>query len=92
MPFLFLLDIQSLFCVFFFIYFRLNEGFTQFNERKILGRLGSEKTRQLECILGLNDLRNAVEQFGHDSPYTNLVLKYALDDFIFFFQFRYGSF
>jgi len=60
-------------------HFWLNEGFTQFNERKILGRLAnSEKVRQLECILGLNDLKTAVDRFGHEHPFTQLVVK--LDD------------
>jgi aminopeptidase N len=43
-----------------FEHFWLNEGFTVFVERKILGKLHGEKARHLSAIGGLKDLRDAV--------------------------------
>lgn len=57
-----------------FEHFWLNEGFTMFVERKIAGRMESEKYRQFSAINGLNDLREAVIQMGEDNPFTKLVV------------------
>ncbi|XP_072026586.1 leukotriene A-4 hydrolase-like isoform X2 [Amphiura filiformis] len=52
----------------------LNEGFTVFVERKILGRMkGSEKERHFQCIGGQGKLIYAVETFGESHPYTHLL-------------------
>ena len=56
-------------------HFWLNEGFTMFLERKILARVhgDNEALRQFNAICGLADLKEAIEQFGPDSPATLLV-------------------
>ena len=56
-------------------HFWLNEGFTMFLERKILARVhgDNEPLRQFNAICGLADLKEAIEQFGQDSPATLLV-------------------
>lgn len=56
-------------------HFWLNEGFTMFLERKILARVhgNNEALRQFNAICGLADLKEAIEQFGEDSPATLLV-------------------
>ncbi len=56
-------------------HFWLNEGFTMFLERKIIASLhgNNEALRQFNAICGLADLKEAVEQFGVDSPATLLV-------------------
>ncbi|XP_077972120.1 leukotriene A-4 hydrolase-like [Styela clava] len=54
-------------------HFWLNEGHTVFLERKIVGRLNDEKTRQFQAINGLKDLHGSIEVFGHDNHLTNLV-------------------
>ncbi|KAI8073423.1 peptidase family M1-domain-containing protein [Gilbertella persicaria] len=50
----------------------LNEGWTVFIERKILGRLHGEPTRQFEALSGLKSLQESVDLFGKDSPKTVL--------------------
>ncbi|ORE02388.1 leukotriene A-4 hydrol [Rhizopus microsporus var. microsporus] len=50
----------------------LNEGWTVFIERKILGRLHGEATRQFEALSGLKSLQESVDLFGSDSPKTVL--------------------
>ncbi|KAI9486963.1 MAG: peptidase family M1-domain-containing protein [Benjaminiella poitrasii] len=50
----------------------LNEGWTVFIERKILGRLYGEATRQFEALSGLKALQESVDLFGKDSPKTVL--------------------
>ena len=56
-------------------HFWLNEGFTVFTERKILARLENESIRHFDYILGQKDLKDAVELFGEDHPFTALVPK-----------------
>ncbi|KAL6763643.1 peptidase family M1-domain-containing protein [Haematococcus lacustris] len=53
--------------------FWLNEGWTVFIERKILGRLHGEATRQFHASRGALDLAEDVARFGVDHPYTRLV-------------------
>lgn len=55
--------------------FWLNEGFTVYTERNILGRMYGEATRQFEYILGNQALLSALEHFGKDHPFTALVPK-----------------
>ncbi|GAA5813641.1 hypothetical protein MFLAVUS_007125 [Mucor flavus] len=50
----------------------LNEGWTVFIERKILGRLQGEATRQFEALSGLKSLQESVDLFGADSLKTVL--------------------
>ncbi|KAG1469991.1 hypothetical protein G6F56_002938 [Rhizopus delemar] len=50
----------------------LNEGWTVFIERKILGRLYGEATRQFEALSGLKSLQESVDLFGSDSAKTVL--------------------
>ncbi|KAI8386909.1 peptidase family M1-domain-containing protein [Blakeslea trispora] len=50
----------------------LNEGWTVFIERKILGRLHGEPTRQFEALSGWKSLQESVDLFGSDSPKTVL--------------------
>ncbi|KAJ1654372.1 Leucyl aminopeptidase yscIV [Dispira simplex] len=53
--------------------FWLNEGWTVFVERKILGRLHGEATRHFGAILGYKELERAVDFFGKDNPFTALI-------------------
>lgn len=57
-----------------FEHFWLNEGFTVFTERKILGRMRGEQTRHFSAILGWRDLEETVNsQFSPTHPFTALV-------------------
>ncbi|KAI9030189.1 hypothetical protein CLU79DRAFT_695144 [Phycomyces nitens] len=53
-------------------HFWLNEGWTVFVERKIIGRLHGETSRQFSAIIGWKALKESVELFGQDSPATVL--------------------
>ncbi|KAJ9085851.1 Leucyl aminopeptidase yscIV [Entomophthora muscae] len=55
--------------------FWLNEGWTKFLERKIMGRMHGEATRQFSSIIGWKALKESVELFGADSPLTALCPK-----------------
>eukprot|EP00238_Polyblepharides_amylifera_P013066 CAMPEP_0196598586 /NCGR_PEP_ID=MMETSP1081-20130531/94402_1 /TAXON_ID=36882 /ORGANISM="Pyramimonas amylifera, Strain CCMP720" /LENGTH=713 /DNA_ID=CAMNT_0041924299 /DNA_START=49 /DNA_END=2191 /DNA_ORIENTATION=+ len=55
-------------------HFWMNEGFTVFLERKILGRMSGEPTLQFHALSGLRNLESAVQSFGDDAKgYTQLV-------------------
>ncbi|XP_015767938.1 PREDICTED: leukotriene A-4 hydrolase-like, partial [Acropora digitifera] len=54
-------------------HFWLNEGFTVFLERKILGRRRGEKMVDFYYIGGWKTLKDSVKQFPADSPATQLV-------------------
>eukprot|EP00798_Chlamydomonas_sp_ICE-L_P016616 gene16616-22859_t len=54
-------------------HFWLNEGFTVFLERKILGRLHGPATLQYHAANGAIFLAEDVKRFGEDHPYTRLV-------------------
>ncbi|KAG9285768.1 hypothetical protein G9A89_013193 [Geosiphon pyriformis] len=69
-------------------HFWLNEGWTVFIERKILGnslmngynllllgRLHGEKERQFDAIIGLRALKDSIKLFGADNPLTALTPK-----------------
>jgi len=61
-----------------FEHFWLNEGFTVFTERKIVGRLHGEPARHFSAILRWKDLEETINvNFGADSPFTVLVPKLA---------------
>ncbi|RKP05019.1 leukotriene a-4 hydrolase, partial [Thamnocephalis sphaerospora] len=53
-------------------HFWLNEGWTVFIERKILGRLHGEPARQFSSILGVQELQKDIDLFGADNPLTAL--------------------
>jgi leukotriene-A4 hydrolase len=63
----------NLVCTRTFEYFWLNEGFTVFAERKILGALHGEKFRQFCHIGGITSLTEDVKSYGMDHPLTKLV-------------------
>ncbi len=56
-----------------FEHFWLNEGFTVFVERKIIGRLHGEKSRQFACIGGRTGLQEEIKSMGETDPMTWLV-------------------
>eukprot|EP00803_Ostreobium_quekettii_P007760 evm.model.scf_79.1 EVM.evm.TU.scf_79.1 scf_79:2120-8772(+) len=55
-------------------HFWLNEGWTVFLERKILGRVFGEPTAQFHAANGYLRLVEAVESFGAEHPCTRLVV------------------
>ncbi|KAL1110315.1 hypothetical protein AAG570_007848, partial [Ranatra chinensis] len=57
-----------------FEHFWLNEGFTVFIERKILGHISGQEARHFHAIGGLNDLQQAVDRMGHSNPLTKLIV------------------
>ena len=58
-----------------FEHFWLNEGFTVFTERKILGRMHGEPTRHFAAISAWKDLKyDIVDVQGEDNPLTALVV------------------
>ncbi|KAI8967114.1 peptidase family M1-domain-containing protein [Mycotypha africana] len=71
----------------------LNEGWTVFIERKILGRLYGERVRQFEALSGWRALQESVELFGKDSPKTvlNPDLRNGADPDDFFSKVPYGK-
>lgn len=56
-----------------FEHFWLNEGFTMFLERKIVGKLLGEDHRQFAARGGIKELRYAVDVLGAKNPLTSLV-------------------
>ncbi|EDQ87991.1 uncharacterized protein MONBRDRAFT_33026 [Monosiga brevicollis MX1] len=56
-------------------HFWLNEGFTVFCERKIVGALHGEPARQFSSIGGLKSLRDSIDVFGETNPLTALCPK-----------------
>jgi len=61
-----------------FEHFWLNEGFTVFTERKIVGRMHGEPARHFSAILGWKDLQETVEVvMGPTNPFTALVPRLA---------------
>uniref|UniRef100_A0A1B6EZ69 Leukotriene A(4) hydrolase n=1 Tax=Cuerna arida TaxID=1464854 RepID=A0A1B6EZ69_9HEMI len=57
-----------------FDHFWLNEGFTMFLERKILGRMYGEPMREFAAFNGLKDLKYTVSVLGEENPLTKLVV------------------
>lgn len=55
-------------------HFWLNEGFTVFLERKILGRRKGEKMVDFAYIGGWKTLKDSLKQFPDDSPLTQLIV------------------
>eukprot|EP01120_Amphizonella_sp_Union-15-10_P007859 TRINITY_DN270_c0_g1_i1.p1 TRINITY_DN270_c0_g1~~TRINITY_DN270_c0_g1_i1.p1 ORF type:complete len:617 (-),score=117.27 TRINITY_DN270_c0_g1_i1:104-1954(-) len=52
--------------------FWLNEGFTVYIERLILGEANSDAYRHFEALIGYNDLIKTINDFGSDSEWTKL--------------------
>ncbi|KAF9575723.1 Leukotriene A-4 hydrolase [Mortierella alpina] len=53
-------------------HFWLNEGFTVFVERKILGRMQGKEHAEFSAIIGHKALVESVELYGEDHPFTAL--------------------
>ncbi|KAG0052561.1 Leukotriene A-4 hydrolase [Gryganskiella cystojenkinii] len=53
-------------------HFWLNEGFTVFVERKILGRMQGQQRAEFSAIIGHKALVESVELYGNDHPFTAL--------------------
>ncbi|GIY29295.1 leukotriene A-4 hydrolase [Caerostris darwini] len=56
-----------------FEHFWLNEGFTTFFERKIVGRMHGEPSRHFECVGGWTELESEVKRLGEKHNFTKLV-------------------
>ena len=56
-----------------FEHFWLNEGFTVFTERKIVGRMRGDPARHFSHIMRWKELKYNVDVMGHDNPLTALV-------------------
>jgi len=57
-----------------FEHFWLNEGFTVFTERKIIGRMRGEQARHFAAMLGWRDLEETVNsEYNPTHPFTALV-------------------
>jgi leukotriene-A4 hydrolase len=54
-------------------HFWINEGFTVWAERRIIEALYGNEAAVMSYAQGLNALKNALERFGQDSPFTCLV-------------------
>ncbi|GLH08252.1 Uncharacterized protein GBIM_13527 [Gryllus bimaculatus] len=57
-----------------FEHFWLNEGFTMFVERKILGSMHGKEARLFSAFRGLKDLSDAIKTLGDNNPLTQLVV------------------
>ncbi|KAK4884147.1 hypothetical protein RN001_000418 [Aquatica leii] len=55
-------------------HFWLNEGFTVFVERKILGRLVNSQEQDFDAYCGTVELREMISELGEDNPITCLVV------------------
>ncbi|XP_059089995.1 leukotriene A-4 hydrolase-like isoform X2 [Tigriopus californicus] len=63
-----------------FEHFWLNEGFTVFAERKILGRMSGEPMRHFDALGGWKELQYTIDVMGQDNPLTNLVVDLSTVD------------
>jgi len=52
--------------------FFLNEGFTVFVERKIIGLIRGKQYQSLHAMIGWEDLKASVQLYGEDHPFTCL--------------------
>jgi leukotriene-A4 hydrolase len=57
-----------------FEHFWLNEGFTVFTERKIIGRMSGESARHFGGIGGIKNLKDGIAVLGETNPLTALVV------------------
>lgn len=57
-----------------FEHFWLNEGFTMFVERKIIGHLTSPQEQDFQALCGTGELRETIDHLGEDNPLTCLVV------------------
>ncbi|XP_065829213.1 leukotriene A-4 hydrolase-like [Oscarella lobularis] len=61
-------------------HFWMNEGFTVYFERRILGALYDEETRQFAFVGGWNTLQSEVNRLGSTNPFTCLVTELEGED------------
>ncbi|KAI9223219.1 leukotriene A-4 hydrolase-like protein [Blastocladiella britannica] len=61
-------------------HFWLNEGWCVFVERKIIAKLHGEPQRQFDARIGEKALKESVDLFGADHPYTCLCLNLTGED------------
>ena len=54
--------------------FWLNEGFTKFLERKIIGKIYDEDLAKLDAMFMYNELSNEIIKFGESKSFTSLRL------------------
>lgn len=59
---------------------RLNEGFTVFVERKIVGRMKSRDHSEFSAILGYKALHESVDHYGKEHPFTMLCPRLTGED------------
>ncbi|XP_068083792.1 leukotriene A-4 hydrolase [Anabrus simplex] len=57
-----------------FEHFWLNEGFTMFVERKILGKMYGDEARLFSAFRGLKELADEIKTRGENDPMTSLVV------------------
>jgi len=55
--------------------FWLNEGFTNYSERRIMEALYGKDTADMLAVLGRQELQSAIDELGADSPDTALLLQ-----------------
>ncbi|QKX58996.1 uncharacterized protein TRUGW13939_06125 [Talaromyces rugulosus] len=55
-------------------HFWLNEGWTTYLERRIIAAVHGEPYRHFSAIIGWNDFRDSVEEYGKDHEFTKLVI------------------
>ena len=56
-------------------HFWLNEGFTMFVERKIIGKMFGNQQEEFQAISGWTRLSEEIERLGIENPHTRLVLE-----------------
>ncbi|KAK3818579.1 MAG: peptidase family M1-domain-containing protein [Benniella sp.] len=61
-------------------HFWLNEGFTVFVERKIVGRMKGRDHSEFSAILGYKALHESVDHYGKEHPFTVLCPKLTGED------------
>lgn len=55
-------------------HFWLNEGWTTYLERRIQAAIHGEEHRDFSSIIGWKALKDSIEQYGEDHPFTKLVV------------------
>ncbi|KAG0671745.1 hypothetical protein C6P45_005010 [Maudiozyma exigua] len=54
-------------------HFWLNEGWTVYLERRIVGKLHGESTRHFSALIGLTDLKNSIDSMTNPDRFSTLV-------------------
>ncbi|KAF2792179.1 leukotriene A-4 hydrolase [Melanomma pulvis-pyrius CBS 109.77] len=55
-------------------HFWLNEGWTTYLERRVQAAIHGEPYRHFSSVIGWKALEGSIERYGHDHPYTKLVV------------------